>query len=153
MGVHDLGEPLQVLDLAMPGELTCPVGQPLHYVVLEFSKPGKIDLRLAEVDAPVLGLPGFLDELGDMKERFRRNAAAIDAHAARMRCGIDKCGGEAKIGRKKGGRVPAWTAPDDDELHGNHVSNDFHEGTKITKVTNIILYKKFFGRFVFFVTS
>ena len=73
-------------------------------------------LRLAELDAPRLRMPRFVDQLGDVQQRLRRNAAAIDADAARVHFGIDERDAQPEIGREKRGRVPAGPAADDDEL-------------------------------------
>ena len=82
---------------------SCPVplGQPLDDVVLERAQLGEIDLRLAELDAPRLRVARLVEQLGDVQQRLRRNAAAIDADAAGIRFGIDERDAEAEIGGEK----------------------------------------------------
>ena len=67
-----------------------PLGEPLDDVVLELAQLVEIDLRLAELDAPRFRVPRFVDQLGDVQQRLRRNAAAIDADAARVHFRIDE---------------------------------------------------------------
>ena len=52
--VDDPGKPLDVIDLAVLGELSGAGRQPLHDGVLELAKLGQIDLRLPELDPPGL---------------------------------------------------------------------------------------------------
>jgi hypothetical protein len=56
-----------------------------------------------------------------VEERLRRNATAIDAHAARICFGIDERDAEAEIGREKRSGIPTRTGADNGELNGSHV--------------------------------
>ncbi len=38
--------------------------------------------RGGEVDAPIFGVAGFVDQLGDVEQGFRRDASAVEADAA-----------------------------------------------------------------------
>ena len=67
-----------------------PLGQPLDDGVLERAQLVEIDLRFAELDAPRFRVARLVDELGDVKQRLRRNAAAVDADAAGVRLRIDE---------------------------------------------------------------
>ena len=89
--------------------------QLLDDAVLERAQLVEIDLRLAEGDAPrrrVLRLAR--STLGDVQQRLRRNAAAIEADAAGIRFGIDERDLHAEVGRVERRRVPARTRTDDD---------------------------------------
>ena len=110
-------QPSDVLHLAMFDELPGAAGQPLDDVVLEGAELIEIDLRFAELDAPGLRVARFVDQLGDMKQRLRGDAATIDADAAGVHFRIDQRDAEPEIGGKKGGRVPARARADDDELY------------------------------------
>src|SRR5436309_10142294 len=55
-----------------------------------------------------------------MQERLRRNASAIDAHAARVRLRVDQRGLQSEIGGEKCRGVSAGAAADDDELSRDH---------------------------------
>ena len=109
--VDDFGPALDVLHLAMLDQLAGSARQPLDDVVLEVAQLVEVDLRLAELDAPRLGVARFVDQLGDMEQRLGRNAAAIDAHAAGVHFGIDERDAEPEIGGEKRGRVPAGPPP------------------------------------------
>ena len=58
----------------------------------------------------------FGDELGDVQQRLRWNAAAVHADAAGIGFGIDERDAEAEIGGQKRGGVPAGPAAHDDAL-------------------------------------
>ena len=51
----------------------------------------------------------FADDFGHVQERLGRNAAAVQADAARVGLGIDHSDLEAQVGRVKGSGVPAGT--------------------------------------------
>ena len=127
--VDDLGPALEVLDLAVLDELAGAARQPLDDVVLELAQLGEIDLRLAELDAPRLRVARLVDELRDVQQRLRRNAAAVHADAARIQLPDRRARRRAEIGGQKRGGVPARAAADDDELSGDHTTrstkNDF----------------------------
>ena len=65
-----------------------------------------------KVDTPILGLLRFLNQLGDMQQRFRRNAAAVEAYAAGIHLGIDQRNLHAEIGGEERGSVSARSAAD-----------------------------------------
>ncbi len=67
---------------ALLRELAEAAGQLLDDAVFPGAQAGKIDLRIAVVDAPVLGVARFVDQLGDMKQCLGGDAAAIQADAA-----------------------------------------------------------------------
>src|SRR5262249_27573417 len=118
--VEQLGVALQIFDLAKLHQLAGAVGQPLDDVVLEGAQLVEIDLRLGELDAPRCRMTRFVDHLGDVEQRLRGNAAAIDAHAAGIQLGIDERGAETEIGGEERGGVSTGTAADDNELSRDH---------------------------------
>ena len=77
-------------------------------------------LRLAELDAPRLRVARLVDQLGDVQQRLRRNAAAIDADAAGIHFGIDEGDAQTEVRAEKRGRVATGPAADHDELSRNH---------------------------------
>jgi hypothetical protein len=120
VGVDDLGIALQVFHLPDLHQLAGAAGVLLDDVVLEGAQLGEIDRRLAEVHAPGLRVARFVDQLGDVQQRLRRDAATVDADAARVRLRIDQRDAEAEIGGKKRGRVAPGPGADDDELDCGH---------------------------------
>ena len=58
----------------------------------------------------------LVQQLGDVQQRLRRNAAAIEADAARILGRIDQRDLHAEIGRVKRRRVPARAAADDNYM-------------------------------------
>jgi hypothetical protein len=76
----------------------------------------EVELRLSERQAPGRGLFGLLDDPGDVQERLRRNAAAIETHSTQARVGIDERGLEPMIGGENGGGVAARAAADHEHL-------------------------------------
>src|SRR6185295_19042268 len=131
--IDDRGEALDVLHLAMLDELAGPAGQALDDIVLERAELREVDPRLAELDAPRLRASRLVQHVGDVQERLRGNAAAIDADAARVHFGIDKRHAQAEIGGEKRGGVAAGSASDDrklDRIHGTQTPPRTHESTK-----------------------
>ncbi len=118
--VDDLGPSLQVVNLADLDQLAGAAGQALDDVVLEGAQLVEIDLRLGEFDAPGLRMARFAEEIGHVKQRLGRNAAAIDADAAGIRFRIDQRDAEPEIGGQKGGGIAPGAGADDDELNGGH---------------------------------
>ena len=103
---------LNVFHVALLGKLSQSSGKLLDHTFFPGAQPSQIDLRRRKFDPPVLSLLGFFNQLGDVQQRLRRNAAAVEAHAARVRLGIDQRHLHAEIGGQKGGCVAAWSAAD-----------------------------------------
>src|SRR4029450_13699285 len=125
MGVLDFCQTLQMVHLPVFDELTGPSSQTTDDGVFEAAELVEVDFRLAELNAPSLGVPRFGDQFGHMQPRFRRNAAAINAHAAGIDLGIDERDLHAQVGREKSGRVPTWAAANDGQLRGEHGRSDW----------------------------
>ena len=128
--IGQLGDALDVLNLAVLHELARAAREPCDDGVLEVAQLGKIDARLAELDAPRLCVAGFIDELGHVQQRLRRYAPPIDAHATGVHFGIDERGREPEIGGQKRGSVTAGPAAHDDNLSRDHGITCNHEDTK-----------------------
>ena len=73
---------LHVLHLALLRENAEAAGELLDDAFFPRAQARQIDFRRGELDAPVLGLMRFFDQLGDVQQRLRRNAAAVEADAA-----------------------------------------------------------------------
>ena len=120
MRVLDRGEPAQVLHLPALGEQPGAVGEPRDDLVLECAQLVEIDRGLVERDPPRVRVARFGDELGDVQERLRRDAATVDAHAPGIDLGIDQRRLETEIRGEKRGSVTARAAAHDDDLNGSH---------------------------------
>ena len=81
--INECSFALNELHRALFRELAESAGQLLDDALFPAAKFGEIDFRLGEFDAPVLRLMRFFEQLGDVQQRLRRNAAAIEADAAR----------------------------------------------------------------------
>ena len=69
-------------------------------------------------------------QLRDVQQRLRRNAAAVDADAARVRLGIDERDAQPEIGGEERRGVASRPAADDDKLVELIATHPRHEGTK-----------------------
>jgi hypothetical protein len=78
-------------------------------VVAEFVD---VDLGVAELDAPLFRVLRFLEELRDVQQRLRRDAAAIQAHAAGILLVVDEGDLHAKVGGIEGSCVAAGAGAD-----------------------------------------
>ena len=100
-------------DLPLLGELPETAGQLVDDLLLEAPQAVEVDGRGPERDAPGLGVLRLLQQLGDVQQRLRRDAAAIEADAAGILARIDERDAHAEIGRVKRRGVPARAAADD----------------------------------------
>src|SRR6185436_2400801 len=78
------GAPLDELHLAQPADLADPARQLVHHALLEGAQRVDVDLRLGKGDAPGGGVARLVDDFRDVEQRFRRDAAAIEADTARV---------------------------------------------------------------------
>ena len=82
--------------------------------VLEFHHCGEIELRGRKHDAHFLErVPGFLEQLGGVQQRFRRDAALEGADASGIGLDVDQRDLHAEVCGMKRGCVAAWAAADD----------------------------------------
>src|SRR5262245_29511079 len=99
VSVEDLRQAAHVLDLPVLHQLACSASQPLHYLILERTKLVEIDARLAEFEPPRSCMPNLAQQLRDMQQRLRWNAAAIHAHSAGVGLRIDQRNVQSEIRR------------------------------------------------------
>ena len=114
--IDDLGEALNVVDLAMLDELSRPAREPLDDVVLELTQLAEIDLGFTELDAPGFRVSGFIDQLRDVQKGFRRNAPSIDADAARIHFRIDQDDAQTEVRGEKGSCIATRATAHHDKL-------------------------------------
>ena len=72
--------------------------------------------RFAEADAVLASGRGFIDHCGHVKQRLRRNAPDVQAHAAKRRVTLDEDDFLAQIRRAECRRVAARTGAEDDDV-------------------------------------
>ena len=70
----------------------------------------------AERYAPCLSVLRLVHDFGNVQQRLGRDAAAIEAHAARVRTGIDERDLHAAIGGVERSRIAARTGANDRNL-------------------------------------
>src|SRR5260370_15997686 len=111
-GIHECGFTLYELDLALFRELSKSAGQLVDDSFFPSAELVEIDFGLSEFYAPVLRLLGFFEQLGHVQQSLGRDAAAIEADAARGYFRIDQRNFHAQVGSQKRGGVSAGTATD-----------------------------------------
>src|SRR5207248_4866136 len=94
-------------------ELAQAACQFLDHAFFPATQSPHVDFRRSEVDPPILRLMRFLDQLGNMQQRFGRDASAIQTYPARVDFGIDERDFHAEIGGEKGCSVSARSAAHD----------------------------------------
>ena len=97
----------------LAGELAEAAGQPVDDALLEAAQAVEVDRGLAEGDAPVLGEARLLDQPGDVQQRLRGDAAAVEAHPAGVRLLVDERDVHAHVGGEERGRIAAGAAAND----------------------------------------
>src|SRR5262249_28295333 len=109
--IDDRRPALQVIDLAELRDLAGAAGQLLDDAILVVAELVDVDLGLAELDAPLLGVLRFLEELGDVQQRLRRTAPAEEPDTARVLLVIDERALHTEVRGIKGSRVPSGARP------------------------------------------
>src|SRR4029453_16444035 len=89
-GVDERSTPLNVGDLTRLREEPKPPGLLLDDGVLPRAQLVEIDGRLPERNAKGVGMPGVIEDLRRMQERFRRDAAPERADATWIGIGVDQ---------------------------------------------------------------
>ena len=112
----ELRPSLNVIDFSLFAELSKATGQRIDDAVLPRPCFRHVDPRLSEVDTPVLGLPRFGDDLGEVQKRLRWDAAPVEAHTTGIGLGVDERNMHPEIRRQKRSRVTAWTCADYNDL-------------------------------------
>jgi hypothetical protein len=84
----------------------------------------RFDLGSA-IDAPILRLTRFFNELGDVQQRLGRDAPTIQADAAGIDFGIDERNFEAEVGRQKSSGVTTRSAAHNCEMQAGIFCHEF----------------------------
>ena len=113
LGIDERRAALDVADLAHLRDLADAARHLVDDLILERAQLVEIDLRRAVGDAPVRRVMRLAHHFGDMQQRLRRNAAAIEAHAAGIRFEIDERDLHPEIRRIERGGIPPGTGTDD----------------------------------------
>src|SRR6516225_609801 len=91
-------------------------------LVLEFHHGGKIELRLADLDAHLIEqMAGLFVELGGVQQRLRGNAADIEASTAEGFVLFDHRDLHAELRRADGADIAAGAGADHDEVVGHEL--------------------------------
>src|SRR5207237_9986977 len=104
------------IDLALLHENLESAGQLRDYRALPGTQALQVELRRAESDAARAHLLGILDDLGGVQERFRRNAADVEAQAAELLPALDERHLEPEICRSERRRVAPRSGAQHQEL-------------------------------------
>src|SRR5271165_4484150 len=99
MRADEFGLAAQHLDLALLGERRQAIREPADDSILPVAQPLAVDLRLAESDAELGHLVGFLDYPRGVQQRLRGDAADVQADAAERGPALDQRDLQAQIGR------------------------------------------------------
>jgi len=75
---------------ALLRQLAQPAGQLLDDALFPRRELFQVDLGFLEFHAPGCGVTCFIDQRGDVEQRFRRDATAVETHAARIGLGINQ---------------------------------------------------------------
>ena len=78
----------------------------------------------AEADAPLGGVLRDLERMRVLEQRFRRNAAPVEARAAERRLALDDRGFQAELRGANGGDVAAGAGADDDDIKRGVVGSE-----------------------------
>src|SRR6185437_6485161 len=120
-----------VLDFALPGELSQSARQIGDDLLLESAQPGNINLRLAEFDAPLFRVPGFIDKFGNVQERLRRNAPTVKADASRVLFHVNEGDLHAKVGCEECCGITSGAAAYYRDIHIRFISHLSESGSLI----------------------
>ena len=113
---NEFADALHDRHFALFGHACEPAGELADDFLFEAAQLGDIDLRFAECDADIGCVRRFVDHLGRVQQRLRRNAADIEANAAERRIVLDQYRVLAKIGRAERRRVAAGARTEHDDL-------------------------------------
>ena len=107
---------LDVLDFSLLGQQAQAAGELLDHPVLEGAQAVQIDLGCGELDAPTAGVARLINQFGNVQQRLRRNAAAVEAHPAGIQFRVDEGDAQAQIGGQERGRIAPRASPDDGDV-------------------------------------
>ena len=104
--------PLNNADVASLGELTEAAGERRDHLVFAGPEGIELDLRLAEIDAPSLHLPGFSQHPADMEQGLGRDASPQQAGASEPFLALDQRHLHAEIGSQECRGIPTRPTPE-----------------------------------------
>ena len=121
-GRRDAADALDAVDLVLLEQVVDALDVAVDAFVLELHHRGEVERRLTDLDAH-LGehVPGFLEQLGSMQQRLRRDAADVEAGAAEGLALLDHRHLHAELRRADGADIAAGAGADDDEVVGHGV--------------------------------
>jgi hypothetical protein len=90
--------------------------QLVHHAIFPCAHFVEIDLRLGEFNPPIGGPARFADDFGNVQQRFRGNAAAIEANPTGIGFEVYERHSQAQVSRHKRRRVPARAGADNRHL-------------------------------------
>src|SRR5262249_26503571 len=109
-------------DLALPvfgtvglDELLDAAGQLADHLVLPVDDLAHVDARVVAKQTHLVAVAHLIVALGRVDERFRRNAADVEAHAARL-VFLDDDRRNLELAEPDGARIAPWPGTDDQRL-------------------------------------
>src|SRR5690625_2218627 len=103
----EAGCALNHFDFTLLGQRSQAIGQALDHAVFPGVEFARIDVWLTESNAVFAESRCLVDDFGSMQQRFRRNAANIEANAAQRGVTLDQDSFQAQISGTKGGCITA----------------------------------------------
>jgi hypothetical protein len=116
MRVDELADALHDFDLAPLGHAGEAAGQLADDLVLVRAQAVEVDARRRETDAAVGHVLRFVHHAGDVQQRFRRDAADVEADAAERRVALDEDRLHAEVGAAESRRIAARAGAEDEHL-------------------------------------
>ncbi len=104
------------LDLALLGEARKAACQLLDHAILPAADRRRVEGRRAEAHPMRAHRLGVIDDLCDMQERLGRDAADVEAHAAKRCARVDQNDILPEIGGAEGGGVAARAGPQNQDI-------------------------------------
>ena len=115
VGVGEPGAALDEIDIPLFAKLAESAGQLLDHALLPRADLVRVELRVAEHDAPARRFLCFVEDRRDVEKRLRRDTAAIQADAARVDVLIDQRDLHAQVGCQECRRISAGPGADHDK--------------------------------------
>src|SRR5262245_10575213 len=113
LGILKMAAAVQYLDAAFLGQLTDAAAELLQNGLFPLAHLLQINLRRSKGDAAMDGRPGLFNHFGRMQQRLGRDAAPIQADAAKAFFLFDQDDLFALVRRVEGRGVTAWSGADD----------------------------------------
>jgi hypothetical protein len=120
-GTEHFARPLIGIDLVLLEQEGHTLGVAVDRLVLEIQQRRQVEIGLADLDAHFRKrVRDLLEPLRSEQQRFRRNAADVEASAAEGRPLLHHRNLHAELSCTNGADVAAGTGADDDEIIGSH---------------------------------